>query len=71
MTNPYVVNQLDTLCALYTKRWGKNVDYTVVPKGITQEMLVYVLERIADTGKSILVGYNKLFLTSNKKDTFQ
>ncbi len=71
MTNPDVLKQLDTLCALYKQRWGKDVDYTALPKGITQEKLVDVLERIVDTGESILVGYNKLFITTNKKDTFQ
>lgn len=70
MTNPDVLKQLDTLCALYRQRWGKDVDYTVLPKGITQEKLVSVLERIVNTGESILVGYDKLFIT-NKKDTFQ
>ena len=40
-------------------------------KGITQEKLVDVLKRIVDTGESILVGYNKLYITTNKKDTFQ
>ncbi|MBD5135030.1 MAG: hypothetical protein HDT39_03590 [Lachnospiraceae bacterium] len=71
MTNPDIVKQLDTLCALYKQRWGKDVDYVVLPRCITQEKLVDVLERIVDTGESILVGYNKLFLTTNKKDTFQ
>ncbi|MDE6364397.1 MAG: hypothetical protein K2L86_09070 [Lachnospiraceae bacterium] len=71
MTNPDVLKQLDALCALYKQRWGKDVDYTTLPKGITQEKFVYVLERIVDTGESILVGYNKLFITTNKMDTFQ
>lgn len=71
MTNPDIVKHLDTLCALYKQRWGKDVDYTLLPRGITQKKLVEVLERIVDTGESILVGYNKLFITTNKKDTFQ
>lgn len=71
MTNPDVIKQLDALCDLYKQRWEKDVDYTTLPKGITQEKLVDVLERIVDTGESILVGYNKLFITTNKKDTFQ
>ena len=50
---------------------GKDVDYTTLPKGITQEKLVDVLKIIVDTGESILVGYNKLYITTNKKDTFQ
>lgn len=64
MTNPDTLKKLDTLCALYKHRWGKDVDYTVLPRGITQENLADVLERIVDTGESILVGYNKLFLNN-------
>lgn len=43
MTNPNVLKQLDTLCTLYKQRWRKDIDYTVLPKGITQEMLVDIL----------------------------
>ena len=64
MINPNVIKKLDSLCALYEQRWGKEVNYTVLPGGITQEKLVDVLERIVDTGESILVGYNKLFLNN-------
>lgn len=64
MTNPDTLKRLDTLCALYKQRWGKDVDYTVLPRGITQENLADVLERIVDTGESILVGYDKLFLNN-------
>ena len=46
MTNPDVLKQLDTLCDLYKQRWGKDVDYTTLPKGITQEKFVDILERI-------------------------
>lgn len=66
MTNPNVLKRLDTLCALYKQRWGKDIDYTVLPKGITQEKLVDVLQRIVDTSESILVGYNKLFIATNQ-----
>lgn len=41
----------------YKETWGINVDYTIIPPGMTQEKLVDVLERIVDTGESISVGF--------------
>lgn len=35
------------------------MDYTILPKGISQEKLVGVLEIMTDTGDSLLVAYNK------------
>ena len=56
----------------YTSNDGEKMLITQLSlKGITQEKLVDVLKRIVDTGESILVGYNKLYITTNKKDTFQ
>ncbi len=71
MMNPDTLNRLNELCKLYKHRWGKEVDYTILPRSISQEKLVIILERIVDTGESILVGYNKVFFSDNKKDTFQ
>ena len=38
----------------------KKYKETILPKGITQEMLVTIFERITETGESILTGYEKL-----------
>lgn len=46
----------------YKANWIKEVDYSIVPKGCSQEKLVEVLERIVNTGESLWVGYTKLFL---------
>ncbi|MCM1499278.1 MAG: hypothetical protein NC124_12500 [Clostridium sp.] len=70
MLNPDTLEQLDSLCDLYKYRWGKEVDDTILPRGIAQEQLLAILERIVDTGESILAGYNKIFL-DGKKDAFQ
>ena len=64
MIDPNALEQMNALCEIYKYRWGKEVDYTILPRGIDQEKMVTVLERIVDTGESILVGYNKLFLTN-------
>lgn len=69
MFNSNILEQLNHLCDLYKSRWGKEVDYTILPCGIDQEQLLVILKRIVDTGESILVGYNKVFL-DDKRNTF-
>ena len=54
------LNQIKALEKMYLENWGKEVDYTVLPVSLTQENLVKVLERIVETGESILVGFNKI-----------
>lgn len=60
MMNQETLNQIKTLEQKYLENWGKEVDYTILPVGITQEQLVKILERIVKTGESILVGFNKI-----------
>lgn len=71
MINPNTLEQLNELCELYKQRWIKEVDYTILPHSISHEKLLIILKRIVDTGESILVGYNEIYLSNNKKDTFQ
>ncbi len=65
MINPEAQEKINQLYQLYKQRWGKDLYDSTLPGSITQEKLVLVLERIVDTGESILVGYDKLFLTKN------
>ena len=47
----------------YKKIWKymeKKIDYTILPKGITQEKMIKVLKRIIDTGESVMVGFNNI-----------
>lgn len=60
MMNQEALNQIKVLEQKYLENWGKKVDYTVLPVGLTQENLIKVLERIVETGESILVGFNKI-----------
>ena len=60
MTNQETLNKIRILEQKYLENWGKEVDYTVLPVGLTQENLVKVLERIVETDESILVGFNKI-----------
>ena len=60
MTNQETLNQIKILEQRYLENWGKEVDYIVLPVGLTQEKLVKILEIIVETGESILVGFNKI-----------
>lgn len=60
MINEEAMQRIEELNKEYERRWGKPVDYLIKPAGLTQESLVIVLERIVDTGESILVGWNKI-----------
>ena len=60
MVNEKALERIRVLEKKYKENWGKDVDYTILSKGITQEMLVTILERITETGESILTGYEKL-----------
>lgn len=66
MINEEALNKIDELSKLYKFNWGKEVDRVGMPLGMSQEKLVIVIERIVETGESILVGWNKCFL--NKKE---
>ena len=43
----------------YEYNWGKKIEINQIPQNITQEELVVVLERIVETGESVIVGRNK------------
>lgn len=60
MVNKKAFERIRVLEKKYKENWGKDVYYTILPKGITQEMLVTIFERITETGESILTGYEKL-----------
>ena len=60
-------NKIKELNLIYQQKWGKGVDYTIIPRGISQEQLVDCLELMIETNDSLLVSYNKLFLKNNEK----
>ena len=60
MINKEALERIKILEQNYKETWGINVDYTIIPPGMTQEKLVDVLERIVDTGESITVGFSKI-----------
>lgn len=54
------VQKIKQLELQYERNWGKKVDYSILTPRMTQEKLVTVLERIVETGESVLVGWTKL-----------
>lgn len=60
MVNEEAIRQIQILEQNYEFNWGRKVDYTVLPQGLSQEKLVAILERIANTGESVLVGWNRI-----------
>lgn len=60
MINPEIAERIKILECQYEKNWGQSVDYTIVPRGMTQKKLAVVLEITVKTGDSILVGYEKV-----------
>ncbi|MBR1738617.1 MAG: DUF4288 domain-containing protein [Firmicutes bacterium] len=53
------LKKIEILEKRYKENWGKDVDYTIIPREITQEKLVSMLERIAATGEGLLVDMKK------------
>ncbi len=61
MVNEESLKRIEQLGKEYERVWGKTVDYSVLPPGLTQEKLVPILERIVETGESVLVGWNYIY----------
>lgn len=53
--------KIEELSKRYRETWGKDVDYTIIPNGITQEKLVKCLELMIEDNLSLVVAYTKLF----------
>ena len=62
MMEQKTLEKIEELSQKYKYNWGREIDLNCMPSGITQEKLVVVLERIVETGESVLVGWNKCFL---------
>ena len=61
MINKDALISIEELSKQYELTWGKKVDYTIIPPGITQEKLVECLELMIKDNLSLNFAYNKLF----------
>lgn len=52
--------EFEKLEKIYENTWGKKVDYTIIPQGLTQKKLVKCLELMIENNFSLLVAYNKI-----------
>lgn len=59
MIDDRITERIHKFEQLYELRWGKPVDFLALPKNISQENLCFVLEKIVNSGESILVGWSK------------
>ena len=55
------LKKIEALSKKYKETWGKEVDYTIMPRGITQEKFVKCLELMIEDNLSLVVAYTKLF----------
>lgn len=51
---------VENLLKKYRETWGKDVDFTISPKGITQEDVIPCLELMIADNLSLLQAYNVL-----------
>lgn len=61
MINEEAAKRIEELMQEYKFHWNKEVEFVNIPPGLTQEKLVTIMERIVETGESILAGYSKCF----------
>ncbi len=59
MMNPETLEKIESLLQIYEENWGKQLDLLDRPSGMSQDDLANVLERIVETGESLLVGWEK------------
>ena len=55
------LEKVNVLRKKYKETYGKEIEFTVIPKGITQEKLAKCIELMIDDNLSLLVAYQKLF----------
>lgn len=55
------IEKVNELCKKYQETYGKEIDFTIMPKGITQEKLAKCIELMVDDNLSLVVAYKKLY----------
>ncbi len=60
MVNEEALQKIRKLEEEYARKWDKEVDYCIMPRGMSQEEFVHVLERMLITNESMLVAYGNI-----------
>lgn len=55
-----LLNTIEQLNKEYKEIYGKEVDYIVIPKGITQEILVECLQLMISNNLSLIAAYTRI-----------
>lgn len=55
------VERVNKLCEKYKETYGKEIDYTIIPRGITLEKMEKCLELMINENLSLVVVYTKLY----------
>ena len=61
MQDKAMLKKIEELSKKYEATWGKRVDYTIFPDGISVERLVKCLELMIEDNLSLVVAFAKLF----------
>ena len=55
------VETVNELCKKYQEAYGTEIDFTIIPKGITQEKLEKCIRLMIDDNISLVVAYDRLY----------
>lgn len=58
----HLLTEIEKLADQYYKTWNTYPDVSITPPGFSQEKLYECLKHMVETGDSLLVAYNKIYL---------
>ena len=61
MMNKQALENVNMLCKKYKSIYGKEVDLTIIPQGISIEKIEKCLELMIDDNLSLLMAYKTLY----------
>lgn len=61
MVNYQCLQEIENLEIIYENTYGKKIDFSIIPTGITQKKLVKCIKLMIDDNLSLICAYDKLF----------
>ena len=55
------IERVNELCKKYQETYGKEIDFTIIPKGLSQEKLEKCIDLMIADNLSLIVAYEKLY----------